>query len=289
VRYEEPVFRPPSEAGSYLLHVTYGCSHNECTFCAMYLTKRFRVRPLAEVRDDIDEAARVLPHTERVFLLDGDAMTLATDRLMPVLAALRDAFPALRRVGAYANAASVLAKEDGELARLRDAGLGILYFGLESGDDPTLVRIRKGATRDEIVRAVVRTREAGIRTSVMGLLGIAGRERSREHAVATAAAATEMNPRFFSLLTATPVPGTAFHEEVQRGALTLPEPDETLEELETILAGLDCASTYFACNHASNYLPLTGRLPHDRERILDVVRAARRGEHPLKPEWLRGL
>jgi radical SAM superfamily enzyme YgiQ (UPF0313 family) len=216
-------------------------------------------------------------------------MTLATDRLLPVLDALRDAFPRLRRVGAYANASSVLPKGDGELERLRAAGLGILYFGLESGDDETLRRIRKGATRDEIVRAVVRAREAGFRTSVMGLLGIAGRERSREHAEATARAASEMNPRFLSLLTATPVEGTAFHEEVARGAITLPEPRETLEELESIVSGLSCANTFFACNHASNYLPLTGRLPHERERLLEAVRAARRGEIALKPEWLRGL
>jgi radical SAM superfamily enzyme YgiQ (UPF0313 family) len=289
MRYEGPVYRPPSEADSYLLHVTYGCSHNECTFCAMYLHKRFRVRPLAEVEEDVRAAARALPDTERVFLLDGDAMTLAGDRLLPVLDLLRGAFPRLRRVGAYANASSVLPKSDADLARLRESGLGILYFGLESGDDETLRRIRKGATRDEIVRAVVRAREAGLKTSVMGLLGIAGRERSPEHAAATARAASEMSPRFFSLLTATPVPGTAFHAEVEGGAITLLPPEETLAELEAILAGLDCRNTFFACNHASNYLPLTGRLPNDRDRLLQAARAARRGELALKPEWLRGL
>lgn len=289
MRYEEPVFRPPSEADSYLLHVTYGCSHNECGFCAMYLEKRFRVRPLAEVLEDVAEAGRVLPGTEKVFLLDGDAMTLGADRLLPVLDALSATFPRLRRVGAYSNASSVLSKGDADLARLRDAGLSILYFGLESGDDVTLLRIVKGATRDEIVAAVVRAREAGYKTSVMGLLGIAGRERWREHALATAAAASAMSPRFFSLLTATPVPGTRFHEEVASGAVTLPAPEETLEELEAIVAGLDCRGTVFRSNHASNYLPLGGRLPHDKARLLEEVRAARRGDVPLRPEWLRGL
>lgn len=289
MRYEEPVFRPPSEAYSYLLHVTYGCSHNECSFCAMYLEKRFRVRPVAEVLEDIAEAARVYPHTEKVFLLDGDAMTLATDRLVPVLDALGEAFPDLRRVGAYSNASSVLSKTPAELARLRERRLGILYFGLESGDEETLDRIVKGATRDEVVAAVRRANEAGIKTSVMGLLGIAGRERWREHAVATASAVSEANPRFFSLLTVTPVPGTAFHRAVEAGDITLPEPEETLEELETIVAGLDCRNTFFACNHASNYLPLKGRLPNDKPRLLESVRAARVGEIPLKPEWLRGL
>lgn len=289
MRYLEPVYRPPSEARSYLLHVTYGCSHNQCGFCAMYLSKTFRVRPLDEVMEDLDLAREAHPRTEKVFLLDGDAMTLAPNRLLPVLDALKGAFSNLRRVGAYSNADSVLRKSDEELRRLRDAGLGILYFGLESGDPATLERIVKGATRDEVVEAVVRAREAGFKTSVMGLLGIAGRERWEEHAAATADAASAMNPRFFSLLTATPVPGTRFHEEVSAGAITLPDPDETLEELEVIVAGLDCRNTYFACNHASNYLPLTGRLPRDKAALLSAVQAARRGEVGLKPEWLRGL
>jgi len=289
MRYEGPVYRPPSEAQSYLLHVTYGCSHNACGFCAMYLHKRFRVRPLDEVLADVAEAARAFPGTEKVFLLDGDAMTLGADRLLPVLAALGRAFPGLRRVGAYSNASSVLAKSDADLRRLREAKLSILYFGLESGDDPTLARIVKGATRDEIVRAVRRAGDAGYKTSVMGLLGIAGRERWREHAEATADAVNAMNPRFFSLLTATPVPSTPFAREVEEGALTLPDAPETLEELEAILDGLRCEGTIFRCNHASNYLPLKGRLPADRARLLEAVRAARAGEVPLKPEWLRGL
>ena len=289
MRYEEPVFRPPSEAHSYLVHVTYGCSHNECSFCAMYLKKRFRVRPLDEVVEDIEEAARVHPGTEKVFLLDGDAMTLAADRLLSVLEALGRSFTRLRRVGAYSNASSVLSKSPADLERLRAAKLSILYFGLESGDEATLERITKGATRKEVIDAVVTAREAGIKTSVMGLIGIAGRERWREHAEATATAVSEMNPRFFSLLTATPVEGTRFFGEVERGDVTLPDPEETLEELETVLVGLECRNTVFRCNHASNYLPLKGRLPQDRDRLVETVRAARRGDFALKPEWLRGL
>ena len=289
MRYLEPIFRPPSEAHSYLLHVTYGCSHNRCGFCAMYLSKSFRVRPLEEVLEDIEMARGAHPLTEKVFLLDGDAMTLAPRRLLPVLDALKGAFGNLRRVGAYSNADSVLRKSDEDLRRLREAGLGILYFGLESGDPATLERIVKGATRDQVVEAVVRAREAGFKTSVMGLLSIAGRERWQAHAAATADAVSAMNPRFFSLLTATPVPGTRFHEEVTTGAVTLPDPDETLQELEAVVAGLDCQNTYFACNHASNYLPLKGRLPRDKPALLAAVQAARRGEVGLKPEWLRGL
>lgn len=289
MRYEEPIFRPPSEADSYLLHVTYGCSHNRCGFCAMYRTKEFRVRPLAEVREDIAAAARILPGTDKVFLLDGDAMTLTPRRLMPVLEALRAAFPRLRRVGAYSNAGSVMEKEEAELAELAGAGLNILYFGLESGDGETLRRIEKGASPEQVAEAVRRAAAAGMKTSVMGLLGIAGRERWREHAEATARIVSGCHPRFFSLLTATPVPGTPFFDEVASGRITLPAPRETLEELHTILSGLECRGTIFRCNHASNYLPLGGRLPADRDRLLAEVEAAMAGEVPLKPEWLRGL
>ncbi|MGQ0614821.1 MAG: radical SAM protein [Planctomycetaceae bacterium] len=289
MRTEGPVYRPPSEAASTLLHVTYGCSHNLCGFCAMYRHKKFRVRPLEEVFEDIAAGARALPATDKVFLLDGDAMTLAPARLHPVLDALRAAFPRLRRVAAYSNASSVLSKTDAELASLRDAGLGILYFGLESGDDPTLRRIEKGATAAEVTEAVQRTKGAGIKTSVMALLGIAGRERWRAHAEATAQVASAMSPRFLSFLTATPVPDTPFLAEVEAGRVTLPTPEETLEELEAILQRLDCQGTVFRSNHASNYLPLGGRLPQDKDRLVAEVGAARRGELGLRPEWLRGL
>jgi len=289
VRYLEPVFRPPSEAASYLLHVTYGCSHNLCGFCAMYRTKRFRVRPEAEVREDIEAASRLLPATDKVFLLDGDATTLATARLLPVLERLRAAFPRLRRVGAYANASSVLSKSDAEMRALSEAGLRILYFGLESGDPETLRRIEKGATREEIVEAVRRAHAAGVKTSVMALLGIAGRERFREHARATAEAASAANPRFLSLLTATPVAGTPFHDEVASGRITLPSPEEILEELRLLVEGLRLEGTVFRSNHASNYLPLAGRLPQDRERLLREIDDAREGRVPLVPEWRRGL
>ncbi|MFB3066081.1 MAG: radical SAM protein [Planctomycetota bacterium] len=289
MRYEEPVYRPPSEAASYLLHVTYGCSHNRCSYCAMYLQKTFRVRPLEQVRQDIEAAACAYPVTDKVFLLDGDAMTLSSARLLPVLESLRAAFPRLRRVSAYSNADSVLDKSDAELRELQEAGLGLLYFGLESGDDPTLERVVKGATAREYTDAVLRSKAAGIKASVMGLIGIAGRERWRTHAEATARVVSEMSPRFFSLLTVTPVPGTSFHEEVQSGRITLPDARETLEELRAILQGLECSGTIFRSNHASNYLPLAGRLPQDRERLVALVDDALDGRLELKPEWLRGL
>lgn len=289
MRYVGPVYRPPSEADSLLLQVTLGCSHNECTYCAMYRGKTFQARPLADVLADVEEARRLAPDTRRVFLMDGDAMTLSTARLVPVLEALNAAFPALQRVGSYVNAVSVLRKPDAELARLRDLKLTIGYLGLETGDPATAARIVKGATVDEEVEAVRRAQAAGIKMSVMVLLGIGGRARWREHAEATADALTRMDPRYVSCLCVTPVPGTPFFDEVARGDVELPSPDETLDELRVLVDRMRLTGAVFRSNHASNYLPLGGRLPADRARLLAVIDAARRGDVPLVPEEFRGL
>lgn len=289
MRYVEPVYRPPSEADSYLLHVTYGCSHNECTYCAMYRSKRFSIRPEAEILQDIAEAARVLGGVRRVFLLDGDALTAPTRRLVPVLEALGAAFPSLQRVGSYVNAVSILSKDDAELARLRALRLGIGYLGLESGDEEVNRRIVKGATLDEQVQAVRRAQAAGIKMSVMVLLGIAGRERSLAHARATAEVLNAMDPRFVSCLCVTPVPGTPLWDDVQAGRFVLPSPAEILEELAVLVAGLEPSGAVFRSNHASNWLPLGGRLPADKARLLEAIDLARAGALPLKPDWLRGL
>ena len=289
MRYREPVFRPPSEAHSYLLPVTDGCSHNECTYCAMYRSKRFSVRPQAEVLEDIAMAAEAMPDTRRVFLLDGDALTLSAARLTPILEALREAFPELQRVSSYANAVSILNKTDEELGALRGLGLSLAYIGLETGDELVNERIVKGATIDAQVEAVQRAQAAGIKMSVMVLLGMGGQARSREHAEATGRVLTRMDPRYISCLCVTPVPGTALHDQVEAGTFDPIPPEQTLEELEILLRHLDVSKAVFRSNHASNYLPLGGRLPADKARLLEAVAAARRGEVGLKPEWLRGL
>jgi radical SAM superfamily enzyme YgiQ (UPF0313 family) len=289
MRYVGPVYRPPSEADSTLLQVTIGCSHNECTYCAMYLHKTFAPRPTADVLADVQSLRRAAPQTRRVFLLDGDAMTLSTARLVPVLDALNAAFPALQRVGSYVNAVSVLRKTDAELATLREKKLTIGYLGLETGDPVTAARIVKGATVEDEIEAVRRAQAAGMKMSVMVLLGIGGRARWREHAESTADALSRMDPRYISCLCVTPVPGTPFHGEVERGDVQLPTPEETLEELRVIVDRTRSTGATFRSNHASNYLPLAGRLPADRDRLLDAIDAARRGEIPLVPEDYRGL
>jgi radical SAM superfamily enzyme YgiQ (UPF0313 family) len=255
----------------------------------MYRHKTFSARPLPEVLADVEEAGRRFPDTRRAFLLDGDAMTLSTARLVPVLEALARAFPDLQRVGTYVNAVSVLRKPDEELRRLRDLKLGIGYLGLETGDPETAERIVKGATVPEQVEAVRRAQAAGIKMSVMVLLGMGGRERSKEHAERTAEAVSAMDPRFVSCLCVTPVEGTPLFEQVRRGEFEPITPEETLDELRVLVDRMRLSGAVFRSNHASNYLPLGGRLPADRDRLLAAIDAARRGEVPLTPEAFRGL
>lgn len=286
---ELPVFRPPSEAGSLIVQVTEGCSHNRCTFCSMYRSKRFRSRPLDEVRADVVEARRLLgPEVRRVFLADGDAMCLSARRLAHVLDALGEAFPRLARVGAYANALDVLRKDGDELADLRRRKLAVLYMGLESGDDAVLEEIEKGASSADVVDAVRRARAAGIATSVMVLVGIAGRARSLPHARRSAEAVNRMEPTHTALLTYTPTPDSPLFERVRRGEMELLAPLETLREIREFVAALRCR-TVLSCNHASNHLPIQGRIPAARQDILRRLDAALAGRVTLRPEHLRGL
>jgi radical SAM superfamily enzyme YgiQ (UPF0313 family) len=290
MRYEGDIYRPPSEADSLILQATVGCSWNACTYCDMYRAKRFRVRPLDEILEDVAEAEATLgPEVSKVFVADGDALVMDMGTWEPLLLALRAAFPRLRRVSAYAMARNVLAKAPAELARLRELGLSLLYIGPESGDPATLRRVAKGGTFEDHVEAARKAREAGIRLSAIFLLGAGGTERSAEHALGSARLATAMDPRFVSLLTLTVIPGTPISRLEDRGAFVLPDVLDLLGELRTFVAEAAPTDAVFRTNHASNYLPLGGRLPKDRERILATVDAALSGEIDLRPEWARGL
>jgi len=291
MHYHGTVIRPPSEADSYILQVTYGCSHNQCAFCGTYLDKPFRVRPADEVQQDIGLARRCIPGTRRVFLADGNALVLGSRRLAPILDALAAAFPGLQRVSAYANARDLLQKSVDELQLLRDRGLRLVYLGLESGHDEVLRRINKGTTATEMIEAVQRTQAAGIRVSVIGLLGVAGAELSAAHAEATGRAVSAMDPRYLSLLTLMLVPGTPLHRQWQQGTFQPLDPEALLRELHQVILHLEGLSgCIFRTNHASNYLPLAGTLPKDKERLLTTLEAAfQLGRAALRPESWRGL
>jgi len=290
------IFRPPSEAESLLLQVTVGCSHNDCTYCGMYRLpeQRFRLKPLDVITRDVEEAAafsRDITPIRRVFLCDGDALVLPTNRLLEILALIRTQLPHVRRVGIYGDARTIARKDDLELAALREAGLGIVYHGAESGDDEVLRRIRKGSNAEDAVAAAGKLRRAGIRHSVMVMLGIGGNERSAEHAAATARLLTAMDPPFVGALTTTLVPGTPLADEADAGRFTLPDPWGLLAELRVLVSDSSFTRCRFHSNHASNYVPLSLNLPTDRDgavRTLDGL-LGERDRARLRPEHRRGL
>ncbi|MHC4939791.1 MAG: radical SAM protein [Planctomycetota bacterium] len=290
MRYEGDIYRPPSEANSYILQATIGCSWNHCTYCDMYRAKKFRVRELEESLVDIEEAKRAYgDRVDKVFVADGDALILDLDHWTAILDALAEAFPRLRRVSAYATAMNLIEKSPEELARLRELGLSLLYIGPESGDDVTLKKIAKGATAADHVEAARKAHAAGMKLSAIFLLGAGGITRSEEHAKASAKLASDMDPRFVSLLTLTVIPGTPIGKQLERGDFELPEIPGLLRELRTFIAEAKPTDAIFRTNHASNWLPLSGRLPRDRDAFLEALDAAIAGDIPLRPEWARGL
>ena len=290
MRYEGQIYRPPSEADSYILQATIGCSWNHCTYCDMYRDKRFRIRDLDETLADIQTAGRSFgDNVTKVFVADGDALVLDLPHWEAILPACRDAFPRMKRVSAYATALNINDKSVDDLKRLRELGLSLLYMGPETGDDVTFKRIAKGSSFDEHVEAARRAHEAGMKVSAIFLLGAGGTERSKEHAEGSAKLITEMDPEFVSALTLTVIPGTPIDKMQAQGKFTLPTVTRMLEELRTIVAEASPTDAVFRTNHASNYLPLAGRLPQDREGIVAALDKALAGEISLRPESSRGL
>ena len=291
MRYYGNVVRPPSEAWSYILQITYGCSHNKCTFCSTYLDKPFRVRPVKEVLEDIEMARSTVPHTRRVFLADGNALVLSTPRLVSILDALGKAFPNLERVSIYANAQDILHKSEEELTTLYRKKLGMIYMGLESGAEEILRRVKKGAMAAEMIKAVRKAQAVGFKVSVIGILGLGEHQLSGEHAIATGQVVSAMDPAYFSLLTLMVVPGTELYRQYQAGEFVLIEPLEMLEEMRVMIQHMEgLTHCVFRTNHASNYLPLVGTLPQDKEKLLATLdRALAQGESVLRPDYLRAL
>ncbi len=291
LRYDEPLFRPPSEADSLILQLTYGCSWNRCTYCAMYRSKQYRVRPLKEVLQEIREVAPLARRHRRVFLADGDALGAPQEVLAAVLEEIRRELPRIKRVGIYAESRSIRKKGVENLTALRELGLGIVYFGAESGDEVTLRSVKKGATLGRQIEACQWVRDAGMKLSVMVLLGLAGVEGSERHARATGRFLAEACPTYAAALTVTPVPGTELHQAYEDGTFELPDRWGMLRELVWMLESIEGYRGPFHANHASNYLPLKLRLPRDRETAIEEIRSVldHRDESRLMPEWARGL
>ncbi len=276
---EGPVFRPPSEAHSFILRVTVGCSHNACTYCNMYKSVQFRTRPMNEIMDQIHAAKPYAMHIRRIFLADGNALVLATDKLLAILDALACTFPRLQRVACYAGPRDMLNKTPAELEALKAAGLKLVYYGLESGDDVVLSRVNKGVTAAESIEAGQRIVAAGIKLSVMIIAGLGGKEHSARHAANTARVVNAIRPQMLSALTLMLYRGSELLEQFESGRFAPLSPAEIMGELYELVSGIDLPPAehcLFRSNHISNHIALAATLPKDKDRLLDDIAAARK-------------
>ena len=295
MRYDSDLlYWPPGEWKSYLLQCTIGCSNNQCTFCGMYKEKKFRIRPVSEILEDIDMArAYYGPGLQRVFLMDGDAIIMKTEDLLQVLHKLYATFPRLEKVTLYAGPRSTLAKTPEELRTLHEAGLSRAYLGVESGSDTVLKFIHKGVDAQQMLLAGQRLVEAGIDLWVTVILGMTGARGEggdwREHILSTAAMINAMKPRHLSAMTFAPAKGTPLGEDVLAGRFQVCSPDHILEECRLLVEKLDVDPLHFTSNHASNYLPLKGGLPEDREKFLSLIDQALAGKIQLRKTLDRGI
>ena len=290
MRYEGSVYRPPSEAYSLIIQVTIGCAHNKCTFCTMFKDKRFRVRKVNEVLEDLDSARQHYRRVDRIFLADGDALVLQNKDLLVILEHIQKLFPECERVGIYGSPQDVLRKSKGELEELRDHGIGIIYIGAESGSDIVLKDIVKGATRAEIIEAVRRIEASGIQSSVTFISGLAGTDGWEDHAIASGTMISEMEPSYVGLLTLITEPGCELYRDIKEGRFQLLSPMEVLAETALLLENANVTKTcVFRSNHASNYVSLKGDLPRDKEKMLSQLREAMNNADMLKDDRFRML
>ncbi len=288
--YVGHVIRPPSEAYSMIIQVTVGCSHNMCTFCGTYKEQKFRVKDMETIKRDIDEASRY--RFDRVFLADGDVLILPTATLLEIIAYIRKKNRHVERIGVYANTKAIIKKTPAELKELKEAGIGIMYQGIESGNREILRRIKKGAFPDRMKETASKVKESGIQLSQTVLLGIGGTELSMEHARDTGKLLGEMSPDFASALTVMLLPNTELYQAFRAGTFQLPDKFGLLEELKVIVENMDVKNQcLFTSNHASNYLPLRAVLPDQKKEILDLLDHVlkQRDEKLLKPEYMRAL
>ena len=293
IEYVNPFFRPPSEGKSFILQATIGCSHNSCTYCAMYRKEeqKFRVRPMDEIKSIIDTATDANLVGDRVFIADGNALVLSKSKLIEIMDYLQDKNPGIERIRMYANVGDILRQGVSNLKELKAHGLDMVYIGFESGDDIVLERIKKGANHEETVRASKMLKEAGIMNSAMVLLGMGGTDRSLEHAEATGKLLTGADPEYVGALSLQVRPGAPLYEEMERGEFELPNKFQIIKELEVLVTNTELTDGHFFSNHISNYLPIKAKFPEDKENVLSQIRAVLNSgdESLLRPDYYRDV
>jgi radical SAM superfamily enzyme YgiQ (UPF0313 family) len=290
--YEEPLYRPPSEAGSLLVQATVGCSFAHCTYCISSVTGRFAIRPLADIKADLAEARQFYgARVRKLFLLAQNALVMPTAALLQICAAARGFFPGLQQISLYAHPLDLLHKTPAELKSICDAGVTLLYVGLESGNDEVLRRVKKHSTAQKDVQACHRALEAGFRLSCTVIIGLGGQELTQEHARDTGRMISAISPHYLGCLTLMPYPDSELDRQTAQGTFAPLSTAEVLEEFRMLLENIGSLKRLciFRANHASNYLALAGDLPADRDRLIEEITAAQSQPESLRPETFRGL
>ena len=287
--YDYPLYRPPSEAYSLIIQTTLGCSHNKCTFCSMYKNKKFTIKPLEQIKKEIDFFRIHIKKAERIFLADGDALIIPMKILKEIFIYINEKFPEAERISLYGSPKSILLKTPEELLELKNLGLGLIYLGVESGSDKILSSVKKGVSREEIITAGKKVKKVGIPLSVTAVAGLGGKENSIEHAVETASLISEINPDYFGVLTLMLEEGTELLEEYKKGKFIPLSSSEILEETKLMIKNINVKEKcIFRSNHASNYVSLKGTLPYEKENILKTIDYALKNNE-IKSEFLRRL
>lgn len=287
--YDYPLYRPPSEAYSLIIQATLGCSQNKCTFCSMYKSKKFTIKPLEQIKKEIDFFRIYVKKAERIFLADGDALIMPMKILKEIFIYINEKFPEAERISLYGSPKSILLKTPEELLELKNLGLGLIYLGVESGSDKILSSVKKGVSREEIIAAGKKVKKVGIPLSVTAIAGLGGKENSIEHAVETASLISEINPDYFGVLTLMLEEGTELLEEYKKGNFIPLSSSEILEETKLMIKNINVKEKcIFRSNHASNYVSLKGTLPYEKENILKTIDSALENNE-IKSEFLRRL
>ncbi|MFV0342053.1 MAG: radical SAM protein [Anaerocolumna sp.] len=289
MKYEGTVYRPPSEARSLIVQVTIGCSHNRCSFCTMYKDKKFRIRNMEEIKKDFYEASDLYgSQIEKIFLADGNALVLPAEEIKELLVLIRMLFPRIKSVTSYGAPKDILRHSLEDLKMLHKEGLSIVYMGAESGDSQVLSDVEKGVTREEIIEAGKKIKEAEIKSSITLISGLGGKARLKEHAVNSADLISQIKPDYLGFLTLLLEEEAPMWNEIRAGKLELLEPEDVCDEMEIFLSNVDSQDTIFRANHASNHMILKGVLNEDIPRMLNETAQIKKGKNFRHENW-RGL
>jgi len=289
MNYEGIVYRPPSEAYSLIVQVTIGCAHNKCSFCNMYKDKKFRIKSLENIYEDLKYFRQIYNYVDKIFLADGDALIIPTETLKKVLIKIKELFPECKRITSYATPKDILRKTTEELKELKNLGLYMLYMGVESGSDNVLSYVEKGATAKEIMEAGIKAKDAGFKLSATLISGLGGRGNWKEHAVESAKVINAIKPDYLGLLTLMVESDTKLYEDIHKNNFSILNPEEVMLETRELIKNLNVDNCIFRSNHASNYVSLRGTLCEDKENLLNTIDKVLEGKFGYKQENYRSF